>query len=430
MAGKFMKRKTFPVLAAGLLLCVPMTGMTHVQATGVSQAETQTEKQTETQTETQNGTETSWPETVRLKNVRNAPEKKGKWVKRKGGNYAWKLEDGTVARNEWLKIKNKIYRFDENGFRITGWHSYLGRRYYAATDGAMVTGWQKIGKFRYYFKKNGVMASSEWIRSRGEYYYFGTKGRMKKGWLTMPDGKKYYLDSRGVRVTGDFFIKDKGYHFNDAGVYQPGVKVTNAVNPEKPMIALTFDDGPGPYTDRLLKCLKDNHAAATFFLVGRSVEGYRDTVKRAYQMGCELGNHSWDHPQFTQLDPSAIASQIGNTSRAIKNACGHEPTLLRPPYGAYNSMVASSVGMPMILWEVDTLDWKTRDVQSTIASVMSGAKDGAIVLMHDIHLPTVIAVESIVPQLKNKGYQLVTVSDLAKYKKKNLYDGSVYSFIR
>ena len=147
-------------------------------------------------------------------------------------------------------------------------------------------------------------------------------------------------------------------------------------------------------------------------------------------MGCEIGNHSWNHPQLTQLDGAALAAQIGNTNRMIKSACGHVPSLLRPPYGAYNSTVGAAAGMPLILWDVDTLDWKTRNVQSTVTSVMTDAKDGSIVLMHDIHLPTVEAVERIIPMLKQKGYQLVTVSELAKYKKEKLADGAAYRAIR
>lgn len=316
----------------------------------------------------------------------------------------------------------------KKGNKEKGWYRYQGKKYYIAPDGRLAKGWRKIGKSRYYFKKNGVMASEEWRKIKGKYYYFGRQGRMRKGWLTLADGKKYYLNAKGERVTGDHFIKEKGYHFNEKGVYQPKVKVR--VNPKKPMVALTFDDGPGPYTERLLKCLKENDAVATFFLVGSSVERYQSTVKKAYQMGCEIGNHSWNHPQLTQLDGAALAAQIGNTNQVIKSACGHEPTLLRPPYGAYNSTVGAAAGMPLILWDVDTLDWKTRNVQSTVTSVMTDAKDGSIVLMHDIHLPTVEAVERIIPMLKQKGYQLVTVSELAKYKKEKLADGAAYRAIR
>lgn len=331
---------------------------------------------------------------------------------------------GTVQNQEERQCKPK-----KRGNKTAGWYTCDGKKYYVTSDGVMATGWQKIGKNTYYFRKNGVMAAAKWKKSRGKYYYFGAKGKMRTGWLTLGK-KKYYLDDSGARVTGDYFIGDKGYHFNQYGVYRPKVKVQPRVDPSKPMVALTFDDGPGPYTDRLLKCLKENRASATFFLVGSSVERYRDTVKKAYEMGCEIGNHSWNHPQLTQLDQAALASQISGTNQAIRSVTGHNPTLLRPPYGAYNSTVAAAAGMPLVLWEIDTLDWKTRNVQSTIQSVMSNVKDGSIVLMHDIHLPTVEAAESIIPQLKAKGYQLVTVSELAKYKKKQLNQGSVYSYIR
>lgn len=365
------------IAAAGLLLCLLAGGM-RIQAAGVQTPQTEPVPQQET----------------------NAPvSDKTQCIPKKKGN------------------------------KVKGWYSCNGKKYYVNASGVRVSGWQKIGKHTYYFRKNGVMVSGKWIKSQGEYYYLGAKGRMRTGWLTL-NGKKYYLDSDGVRVTGDYFIGDKGYHFTKTGVYRPGVKVKSRINPNKPMVALTFDDGPGPYTERLLKCLKENNAAATFFVVGSSVERYKDTVKKAYQMGCEIGNHSWNHPQLTQLDQASLSAQIANTNRVIRSATGHNPTLLRPPYGAYNSTVASAAGMPLILWEVDTLDWKTRNVQSNIQAVMSNVKDGAIILMHDIHLPTVIAAETIIPQLKKKGYQLVTVSELARYKKKTLQNGTAYRYIR
>ena len=334
-----------------------------------------------------------------------------------------------VVQQETDAVENRQCIPKKRGNKLTGWYTCEGKKYFVDSDGVRASGRKKIGRHTYYFKKGGVMASAEWVKKRGDYYYFGKKGRMKKGWLILGK-KKYYLDEKGARVTGAYFIGEKGYYFNKAGVYRPKVKVKPMIDPKKPMVALTFDDGPGPYTDRLLKCLKENNAKATFFLVGYSVERYKDTVKKAYDMGCEIGNHSWNHPQLTSLDPAALAAQISSTNRVIRSATGHDPTLLRPPYGSYNSTVAAAAGMPLILWEVDTLDWKTRNVQSTIQSVMSNVKDGTIILMHDIHQPTVQAAEQIIPELKKKGYQLVTVSELAKYKKKKLNNGSVYSAIR
>lgn len=363
-----------------------------------------------------------------LKNVNNAQELKGKWVSRGKGKRAYRLKDGRYVKSSWLKYKDKLYYIGKDGYRKKGWLRYNGHRYYLNDRGVMATGWQKIGRRQHYFNKRGIMVTEKWVKRDGKYYYFGPKGCLKRGWLTLPNGKKYYLDRSGARVTGDYFIKDKGYCFNSRGVFLPGV--TPRVNPSKPMIALTFDDGPGAYTDRLLECLEKNNAVATFFLVGYSVDRYADTVKRAYDMGCEIGNHSWNHPQLTAESPAGLASQISMTNQVVRKATGHAPTLLRPPYGAYNPTVAAAAGMPLILWDVDTLDWKTRNVQSTVNSVLTTATDGSIVLMHDIHLPSVQAAEILIPQLKKKGYQLVTVSELAKYKKKPLLNGAAYRFIR
>lgn len=287
-------------------------------------------------------------------------------------------------------------------------------------------GWRTVNGKRAYFK-NGERVRNSWVKTKKGYSYVGQHGFMRKGWITVK-GKTYYLNKNGVRVTGTQFIKGKGYYFNKKGVLQKDVEVR--IDPSKPMIALTFDDGPGPYTERLLNCLEKNDAVATFFVVGSSVNSYQSTVKRAYKLGCEIGNHSWDHPQLTSLGADGLYGQISRTNSVVKSATGQNPTVLRPPYGAYNSFVASAAGMPLILWDVDTLDWKTRNTQSTISSVLNNAHDGSIVLMHDIHEPTVAAAETIVPELKRRGYQLVTVSEMAQYKKKPLSNGSAYTCVR
>ena len=193
------------------------------------------------------------------------------------------------------------------------------------------------------------------------------------------------------------------------------------------MVALTFDDGPGPYTDRLLKCLKNNRAAATFFLVGTSIANYPDTIQQMAKQGCEIGNHTWDHASLSSLNGSSIQSEISSTNAQIRALTGHNATLVRPPYGAYNSNVQINAGAPLILWSIDTLDWKTRNAQNTINVVMNEVKDGSIILMHDIHSPSVDAAEVLIPKLIASGYQLVTVSELAKYRSVAMYRGGVYN---
>ena len=205
---------------------------------------------------------------------------------------------------------------------------------------------------------------------------------------------------------------------------QPGEDVPEE---EKPRIALTFDDGPGPRTSELLAQLEKYNAHATFFMLGQKVPSYPDVIKKMKSIGCELGNHSYDHADLSKLDPAGIQSQMSRTNDGIRNITGSGATLMRPPYGAINSTVAANAGLPMILWNIDTLDWKTRNAQSTIDAVMSKVKDGDIILMHDIHTETVDAALKLIPKLQSEGYQLVTVSELAAAKGKHLLNGNTYT---
>ena len=196
------------------------------------------------------------------------------------------------------------------------------------------------------------------------------------------------------------------------------------------MVALTFDDGPGPYTARLLNCLEENGAKATFFMVGTSVPKYASTVKRMAEMGCELGSHSYSHPQFTLLSDSQIRQECSKAADLIKAASGQKPTVFRLPYGdgASDSRVLKAIGLPSIYWSVDPRDWaNTGNPQHTVNAVLGTVKDGDIVLMHDIHASSVTAAETIIPALIRRGYQLVTVSQLADYKgKTTLKTGNTY----
>ena len=197
-------------------------------------------------------------------------------------------------------------------------------------------------------------------------------------------------------------------------------------DPKKKMIALTFDDGPGPYTAKLIKALKKKKARATFFVCGYRIGSFGANLKKAYDIGCEIGNHSYNHPQLTNLSSSDIKSQISKTDKLIKKRIGTNAAIMRPPYGSVDTTVRKAVGKPLILWSVDTLDWQTLNVEATINSVLSSAEDGDIILMHDIHSTTVDAAVRLIPILLKRGFQLVTVSELARFRGIKLKKGSSY----
>lgn len=191
-------------------------------------------------------------------------------------------------------------------------------------------------------------------------------------------------------------------------------------------IAITFDDGPGEYTDKLLNALEKNHSKATFFVLGNRANAYKKQLKREAQLGMEIGSHTYSHQNLKTLSKKKIKSEIFKTRDAVKKVTGSAPTLLRPPYGNYNSTVSKNAGVPMIYWSVDTEDWKHRNANYISKYIVSHAGDGEIVLLHDIHPTSVDGFIKALPKLRKKGYELVTVSELYAIKGKNLKKGVMY----
>ena len=181
------------------------------------------------------------------------------------------------------------------------------------------------------------------------------------------------------------------------------------------VIALTFDDGPGPYTEKLLDILDKYDAKATFFLIGSKISGQASVVRNIQARGHQLGNHSWSHPELPKLSVDQIAGEIDRTNEAIRQATGVKPSILRPPYGAVNGVVLEQLrlrNMSSILWSVDTRDWADRNSQIVCSRAVAGARPGAVILMHDIHQTSVNAVPCILSSLKQQGYSFVTIQRL------------------
>ena len=197
--------------------------------------------------------------------------------------------------------------------------------------------------------------------------------------------------------------------------------MTNDIDPNKPVIALTFDDGPSykGVTTKILDLIEQYNVRATFFMIGENANGNKNNVKKMVDLGCELGNHTLNHKRYGK---NVQPSDISDCSNIIYEITGHYPTAFRSTGGNTTDVIRTECiaeGMPLYYWTVDTEDWKNRDANQTYQTVINNVKDGDIVLMHDIYPSTAQAVEWLLPELINQGYQLVTVSELITIKSGN-----------
>ena len=264
----------------------------------------------------------------------------------------------------------------------------------------VTAGWHEDANGKWYQNADGTYYANGFQDIDGTTYSFDENGYMQTGWIT-----------RGVN----------DYYFNEDGSYDPSQK--------RPMLALTFDDGPGEYTDELLDCLEENNAHATFFMLGQNVSAYPDAPKRMLELGCEIGSHSWDHTQLTTIDIDSVAKQFTDTDNALIDACGQAASVARAPYGDGNSDIYNTVGKPFFMWSLDTEDWKLLDADGDYNAVMNGdLTDGSIILMHDIHEPSVQAALRLIPDLIAQGYKLVTVSEMAEAKNVTLQNACYIDF--
>ncbi len=220
-----------------------------------------------------------------------------------------------------------------------------------------------------------------------------------------------YINYGGNTVKGDWSDAEKTEIADK-------IELPDDIDPSKPMIALTFDDGPGynNVSDRILDTLEKYNAKATFFMVGTNASDHPENLKRKIKLGCELGNHTYTHEHYGK---KVTAKDIYRASDAIYEACGQYPTAFRSPGGNTTSVIRKQCkkeGMPLYYWSIDTEDWKSRDADKIYKTVMKNVKDGDIILMHEIYSSTADAVEKLVPALIKKGYQLVTCQQLVAAK--------------
>jgi len=263
-----------------------------------------------------------------------------------------------------------------------------------------------------------------------EYTIVITIGRM----AFTTNGTSHLLEIPAQVIGGSTMIplrailESIGYHLRWDNVTR--TVIISSTPLRAPMVALTFDDGPSLHTERILDVLEHYNARATFFMLGYRVERHRNTVIRAANMGNEIAGHTWTHSHLTRLSAAEIWETIESTSAIIMNVTGNPPPrFYRPPFGLTNNTVryvSTQMGYSIVNWDLDTLDWRYRNADTIYRTIMDEITDGSVILLHDIHLTTAMAIERVVPSLIAQGFRLVTLSELMDYFYGELEPGRIY----
>ena len=217
------------------------------------------------------------------------------------------------------------------------------------------------------------------------------------------------LNEIALPVSSFFELIQSSYLLDkDAELYKAYFEKKN-----RKVVALTFDDGPNPATtNQALDTLSKYGIKATFFVLGKNVSGNEEILKRMKSDGHVIGNHSWSHPVLSKLSLDEAKKQITDTEAALTKVLGSSSKLMRPPYGAITDDIRNSLDLSFIMWDVDSLDWKSKNEASILTEIQREVKNGSIILMHDIHVETVNALPKVIDYLKEQGYEFVTVPEM------------------
>lgn len=244
---------------------------------------------------------------------------------------------------------------------------------------------------------------------------------------------KYFWNDNMVSDGSDSFVIDTSNNsvsrINKTN-YEYDVVINRKLDKSKKMIALTFDDGPNYNTSKVIDVLNKYDIKATFFVLGSRAINNKDILKKMADSGMEIGNHTYNHLLLTKYDENKIRSEIEDTSEVIYSATKKKPKLLRPSYGSVNNKIKKVANMPIIIWDIDTLDWKYHNSKRITSRVVNKVRDGDIILMHDIYSASLNALSNIIPILQDNGYEFVTIDELFYYKGISLENGKVYGYAR
>lgn len=211
-----------------------------------------------------------------------------------------------------------------------------------------------------------------------------------------------YIPYVSIELVADAFEYDEGY--------AEGQK----------FIVFTFDDGPSEYTDDILKTLEANNSSATFFMLGNRMKYNEKVVLDIYNSNSEVASHTYSHRDLTKLEQTLVDYEINNANIVYNEITGDNIKYIRPPYGSYDEDMVNNYKIPFVLWNIDPKDWLVRDTKTIYSNVVNNACDGCIVLFHDSYKETYEAIKLLIPKLNELGYNVVSVSELIKYKGENL----------
>jgi peptidoglycan/xylan/chitin deacetylase (PgdA/CDA1 family) len=313
-----------------------------------------------------------------------------------------------------------LFRYNDNTIGLadsegilyeSGYYTIEGRKY-KLDQFTVQTGWITLEDGTKGFANDeGIICYSQVVSIGGKNYSLNANGNIQTGWITLENGNTAYAESDGALFTGYHKIGEYIYVFDSSGnflnKYLPPTTTTLK------QVALTFDDGPSGHTNTILDVLEKYGARATFFVVGDRVGNYPDEIRRIHALGCEVAQHTYSHKYLTKLSLSDVTIEVKKADDEIRSLIGIDAPVFRPPGGLYNSSILSVINKPVIMWSIDTRDWETRTAASVIKNTTQGLQDGDIVLMHDLYGSTAEAIKTIVPELQNQGFELVTVSELA-----------------
>ena len=211
------------------------------------------------------------------------------------------------------------------------------------------------------------------------------------------------------------YTNEDGYHYSK----------------DKKTVAITFDDGPSSkYNKQFLDVLAKNKAHGTFFMVGTMMQSCQKCVKDTYESGSEVASHTYNHINITRNSIEDVNASIKKTDDLFYQITGEHIKYVRPPYGSYNKTNLENVDYPLILWNLDTEDWRYKDVDHIVNYVMENVSDGSIILMHELYETSLEALEIILPKLYAEGYQVVSIGELAELKGREVLSGHAYRSLK